>query len=110
MRDDGHRDEDIFPDSPHHLLGLGEEDAANIGHQEAEQEAGREGPQQQAAHPELWRAGSSLVKKTEELLQKTTSSPCVVFHRTTEDEQPGYRVMPARLQMSSRLHQTANKC
>ena len=45
-----------------------------------------------------------LVKKTEEFLQKTTSSPCVVFHSTTEDEQPGYRIMPARLQMSSRLH------
>ena len=54
VRDDRQRDEDIFPDSPHHLLGLGEEDAANIGHQEAEQqEAGGEGPQQQAAHPEL---------------------------------------------------------
>ena len=53
VRDDGHRDEDIFPDSPHRLLGLGEEDAANIGHQEGEQEAGREGPQQQAAHPEV---------------------------------------------------------
>ena len=27
-----------------------------------------------------------LVKKTEEFLQKTTTSPCVVFHSTTEDE------------------------